>query len=234
MSKNTVNQPKEKTHLHTARVRFRTELSRKAFHLSIGFLTLFLYQSGFDVHTVQQHLLGWMVVAIAAEYVRFQWPLFNQLYTFLFGFLMRPDEWTSKINGTCFYFIGCTLVVYLFPTDIATLSVVLLSWVDPIASATGKKFGKYTLRLSNGKTLAGFVGSLLTGFVTTWCFWSMCRHPYANPSWTVNNAWSLWQLSLFGAVTAAGSEIIEIYPLDDNLLIPLICGTAFWLLLCTF
>lgn len=125
--------------------------------------------------------------------------------------------------------VGCIIVLYCFPKDIGSLSIVYLSWADPTASIFGRLFGQYTPQFSN-KSLAGSLGAATIGALVTYQFYHhMMTHGYSHPSYTANSSVSLTQLSLFGGFVAAFSEAIGgIVDIDDNLTIPVISGTLLW------
>lgn len=71
----------------------------------------------------------------------------------------------------------------LFPEDIASVSIVILSWCDPCASTFGRLFGKRTPSLpsplfARRKSLAGFVAATIMGSFVAYLFWgtSIAQH----------------------------------------------------------
>ncbi|GAB5591301.1 Diacylglycerol kinase [Umbelopsis nana] len=208
------------------------ELPRKAFHYSIGFVVLYLYTHGYepsDIYPVLTTILG---VVGTAEILRFTSSWFNSIYVAVLGPMMRKTEISSRVNGVVYYLLGCIIVLYCFPKDIGSLSIVYLSWADPTASIFGRLFGQYTPKFSN-KSLAGSLGAATVGALVTFQFYNhMMAHGYSHPSYTSNASVSLTQLSLYGGFVAAFSEAIGgVADVDDNLTIPVISGTLLWVAL---
>lgn len=108
-----------------------------------------------------------------------------------------------------------TVVTFLvFEQIVAVVALLFLSVGDPIAALVGSRTpGPRILRKSPGGTLA-FVGSSL--LVVLILVGSGFTHYH----------WGL----IAGAVIAAGIELAPV-PLDDNLTIPLLTGTALHLLM---
>lgn len=168
-------------------------------------------------------------------------------------------------------------------TDIAVLSIVLLSWADTSASVFGRKFGKYTFKLPSPpfaarKSLAGTIGAFVVGGLSAWIFYN-----YAAPLGSENDlSWAgpglvrsstppallqrlqqgskwfgastgfpewldvghgrkvttrfpapkstmpFWKFQLVCATAAAIAEGIDVYGLDDNVILPVVSGVFIW------
>lgn len=183
------------------------EIPRKLFHSSIGFITLYLYSQGFEVSDVIRPLTIALIVITILDLIRFRIRWFNKLYILVVGILMREreqDDW----NGVIFYLAGLLSVFYFYPKDICMVSVLFLSFCDTAASAFGRKFGKYTPKIANGKSVAGSLGAALTGAILYWFFYVKVAHT------TV-----AWKDLVASGIIAAASEGIEL-GIDDNFTIP--------------
>lgn len=86
------------------------------------------------------------------------------------GALMRETE-VSGYNGVIWYLLGAYTVLRFFPKDVGVMGVLLLSWCDTAASTFGRLYGRYTLRLRPGKSLAGTFAAWAVGVVTAATFW---------------------------------------------------------------
>ncbi|KAI9278163.1 hypothetical protein BC943DRAFT_332190 [Umbelopsis sp. AD052] len=205
------------------------ELPRKAFHYSIGFVVLYLYTHGYEPSDIYPALTAILAIVGSAEALRFSSSWFNSIYISLLGPMMRKTEISSRVNGVVYYLLGCIIVLYCFPKDIGSLSIVYLSWTDPTASICGRLFGQYTPKYSN-KSLAGSLGAATIGALVTYQFYNhMMAHGFSHPSFTSTAPVSLTQLSLYGGFVAAFSEAIGgVANVDDNLTIPVISGSLLW------
>ncbi|KAI0846473.1 hypothetical protein F5Y00DRAFT_254571 [Daldinia vernicosa] len=232
------------------------EVPRKALHVSIGFLVYWLYVSGTQTSAVTPFLMGALIPIAATDYLRHKNASLNRFYVRCLGALMRETEY-SGWNGVVFYLLGAWTVLHFFPKDVAVVAVMLLSWCDTAASTFGRLYGRYTPRIRRGKSLAGSSAAFLVGVATAGWFWGWLaprtgpfpgdeQHPFMFkgilrlPAF-ISNALSLPKsqsvvdgpvavvlLSLWSGLTAAGSEVIDLFGLDDNLTIPVLSGIGIW------
>ncbi|CAG8526653.1 7131_t:CDS:2 [Acaulospora colombiana] len=152
-------------------------------------------------------------IVLVADILRFNNASFNNLYIKVMGFLMRETEKRYKINGVVFYLAGCIGSLSLFPKDIAVMSILILSWCDTAASFFGRKYGQHTFKLRNGKSLAA-------NLVIDERSWIPER-----------SVLSLPLLVLLTGIIGGASELIDLWGLDDNLVLPLAAGSFLWMLL---
>lgn len=210
------------------------EVPRKVLHVSIGFLTLWLYTIGVQFEQVTPVLFTLFVGIGTCDLVRFQYPAFNKLYIKVVGFLMREKE-VRQFNGVIWYLLGLVIVTYLFPKDVSLLAVLLLSWADTAASTFGRAYGYLTPKIGS-KSLAGSMAAYLVGCISCWVLYS-----YFIPNFSQHNRPEdiMWNpetsiLSFKALVALAGlvgavSEAIDFF--DDNLTIPVLSSSFMWLLI---
>ncbi|GES77360.1 ATP synthase mitochondrial F1 complex assembly factor 2 [Rhizophagus clarus] len=202
------------------------EFSRKLLHSTIGFIVLLIYSSN-DAIIVRNKLLYMFSIASLAEVLRFLNKRFNEIYVRVFGFMMREREKTEKCNGVISYLMGCISVLTLFPKDIAAISILILSWCDTAASFAGRRWGHYTYKFSNGKSLAGTLAAIMVGSIAAYIFWGsgLLKHDPENASWIEEKSvLSLPILIILTGIIGGISELIDLWGLDDNLVIPLLTG----------
>ncbi|CAG8709114.1 2895_t:CDS:2, partial [Ambispora leptoticha] len=84
---------------------------------------------------------------------------------------MRDYEKNEKYNGVIYYLAGCIGALSIFPKDIASLSIIILSWCDTAASYIGRIWGHHTYKFKNGKSLAGTLGAITFGSLAGLLFW---------------------------------------------------------------
>ncbi|MDA1219347.1 MAG: hypothetical protein O2909_07885 [Chloroflexi bacterium] len=180
---------------------------RRLFHLSAG-----------SILPVAGIFLPWLAIVILSvglasfslglDLTRIKLPLLNQFYLrFLSPFLKKTED--RRITGATYMLIATVIAFLVFDQTIAVVVLLYLAIGDPAAALVGTRtpgpriFGK-----SPGGTLA-FVGvSLLVVLILV-------------SSGFIQYHWGL----IVGAVIAAGVELAPV-PLDDNLTIPLLAGTA--------
>ena len=133
------------------------------------------------------------------------------------------------------------------------MSVLLLSWCDTAASTFGRLWGKYTPRIRRGKSLAGSLAAFIFGVGAAVFFWGIVA-PSGDPQLntginafafegtltltapareafglsekqaTIDGNLALAVLSVITGLMVSVSEAIDIWGLDDNLTIPVLCG----------
>lgn len=238
------------------------EIPRKLLHVSIGFLTLALYALGVQTSSIHPILLALLIPIFTVDVIRFRWAAFNRVYIRVLGGFMRESEAHDRFNGVIMYLAGLWVTMRFCHKDVAIVSVLLLSWCDTAASTFGRLWGKYTPRIRRGKSLAGSVAAFVMGVAAAAVFWgwlagigegSKTNHgenrfafdgtltlplrareflgvdeKYAS----MGGALALGVVSVVSGLAASLSELCDIWGLDDNLTIPILCGAElglfFW------
>ncbi|KAK5088859.1 Diacylglycerol kinase [Lithohypha guttulata] len=249
-------------HRHYRTFIHKHEIPRKALHVSIGFLTLGLYSHGLQATAITPWLLGLLVPIASVDLLRHRLPAFNRFYVRCLGALMRETE-VDGYNGVIWYLLGAYIALRFYPKDIGTMSILLLSWCDTAASTFGRLWGKYTIRLRKGKSLAGTLAAMFTGICAAWFFWGFLA-PRTGPlpddpagglmykgilslpevirntlGWskeesTISGVTAMTVMSISTGLIACFSEFVDIFSWDDNLTIPLISSAGLWLFLKAF
>ncbi|MBI4983534.1 hypothetical protein HZC32_02720 [Candidatus Woesearchaeota archaeon] len=185
------------------------ELHRQILHLLVGVAVAVTFY--FDILSPLAVFLGIIVgglLSILSK--RIKVPIFD----FLLNHIEREEmRKTFPGRGMIFFLVGVLLVIQLFPKDIALAAIMILACGDSVSHIVGERYGQIqnlfnerSKKLFEGTlagTLAGFVGAIV--FV-----------PFSE--------------ALVGSFAAMIAEVIEIdlngKPLDDNLIVPLVAGTA--------
>ncbi|KAL9094086.1 MAG: hypothetical protein Q9165_003501 [Trypethelium subeluteriae] len=230
------------------------EVPRKILHVSIGFLTLGLYATEIQPAQIDTVLMAMLIPIATTDVIRHNFPSFNRLYIRVLGALMRESE-VEGWNGVIWYLLGTFSVLRFCPKDVGVMSILLLSWCDTAASTFGRLWGRYTPRVRRGKSLAGSIAAMITGIATAALFWGVVA-PAVDQSVNegsnsfayegqlslpstikpllglrpgqgtiVGNA-ALGLMSVVAGFIASASEAIDLFGLDDNLTIPVLCGAA--------
>jgi dolichol kinase len=150
---------------------------------------------------------------LSLEAIRLLSPRVNDWFLHRFGGMLKEEEKTRPIASS-YLLIGSLAAFLLFGWDIAIASVFFLAVGDPVAATIGERFG--TKRIF-GRSLEGALACLL-----------ICL--------AIGMLLTIWLeitplLVLAGAAIVAMIEILPL-PIDDNLLIPLLCGgvmNSIWL-----
>lgn len=205
----------------------RNEIPRKVFHSVHGFTTLYLYVHNYQRYQIRDFLWALFVPLFLNDVVRLNFSWYNRFITPKFWFVIRESE-VNGWNGTLFYVAGLALVFTFAPKDICVMSVLLVSWADTAASTFGRQFGKYTMQVSKGKSLAGCLASAFTGIVCCYIFYGYVL-PYAKVDkpddlfWSSNTSrLNIHTYALVCGVAASISEAINVAGIDDNFTIPVL------------
>jgi diacylglycerol kinase (CTP) len=217
-----------------------THWSRKAFHAVSGTLLVVVYLYLLSIEQLAVLALSLAGLLIAFDLLRLKWGAFNQLVLKVYGPLMRAEE-VSKPSGQLFYTLGLCFSFLLLPKTLAVQSVLVLAWMDPLASFVGRRFGKTPWngllnRVLSGarpvgldlgvKTLEGSLGGFLFAFLAGIVAWVWVPAIQVAPE-------SYWATAfLFALVGAFVATLAETWPTqwDDNINIPFWTGLSLWLL----
>lgn len=139
------------------------------------------------------------------------------------------------------------------------MSILLLSWSDTAASTFGRLYGKYGPSLRPGKSLIGSLAAMLTGALAAYIYWGILYPRYeshvpashfywskhsifdfsftreGSVSWTRSTSkLALWELCGLTGLVAGLAEAVDLWGLDDNLIIPVLSALflrgSIWLL----
>lgn len=237
------------------------EIPRKILHVSIGFLTMFLYCTGTQTSQIHNVLLTLLIPIALTDVIRHRYWQVNRFYIRCLGALMRESE-VDGYNGVISYLLGAWIVMRFCPKDIAVMSILLLSWCDTAASTFGRLWGHLTPKVRKGKSLAGSIAACVTGMITAAVWWGWVGPLFSeynqgenafayqgvlalpvqaremlNSSQdqaSITGYWALGAMSLAAGVIASVSEALDIFGWDDNLTIPVLCGGGLWAFLKTF
>jgi diacylglycerol kinase (CTP) len=231
------------------------EIPRKILHVSIGFLTLFLYVTGTQTSSIHPVLLTMLVPIALTDVLRHRYWQINRFYIRCLGALMRESE-VDGYNGVISYLLGAWIVMRFCPKDVGVMAILLLSWCDTAASTFGRLWGRYTPAIRRGKSLAGSIAACITGIVTAAVWWGWLGPMFAEYNQgeyafafqdvlmlpkqardvlgldvahaSITGYWALAAMSGASGFIASASEAIDLFGWDDNLTIPVLCGAGLW------
>jgi len=163
---------------------------------------------------------------LAVDLIRFRFEAVNRLFFSLVGFMLKKQE-TQHMNATVPYFFASVILFLFFSPQIAMLACIFLMIGDPVAAFLGGYLGR--LRFWNGKSLEGFGGFIMAGFLGSILFlWlNTLKNPFT-PYFVLTGASGLDVISilivlggcLLGAVAEFFSGTSLAGLLDDNLIVP--------------
>ena len=166
---------------------------------------------------LSETVMIWALAILAAQglvldLVRFRVGWLNALFMRLMAPLLKEDE-AGHITGATYMLIAAVIVFVLYEKEVGIPVMFFLSLGDPAAAMMGRRMpGPRILGKSPGGT-AAFIGVGATAVAVLLATDGIGHH------------WALWV-----GVTVAGLVELASIPPDDNLAIPLLAGTAMFLL----
>ncbi len=161
-------------------------------------------------------LLGLTFIVVSfIELLRLNHRKFNTWTIKFSKHIIRREE-LKEISGVPFYLGSCFLVLLIFNTHIAILSILYLAFGDPFASLMGIKYGSGSYKFSNGKSIIGTLGGITICMVVTMIYGLIV-------GWELQ---TIFTLSFFGGLAGGLSETFAVDDINDNLFIPLVSGTV--------
>ena len=193
--------------------RANLHLSRKLWHIGGGVLILSSYEAlGFDSLSAGMFLISYSLLNFCFEFLRLNNSRFNQAVLTALGSFMREDE-RKRVSGMPFYALGAGLSFYLFPEKLAIMSILFLTFSDPISSVVGVLYGKNKF-LPNKSIQGSGAGAVVCFLISYLCL----------TIWSPESSNVIIPFSIAAGLLGSFSELLSIFNLDDNLTIPLFSG----------
>jgi len=181
-------------------------LLRKLIHLAMAWLPALGWLISYPVELALSAAL--LLASLVVEVARRRWQEVNRLLWRMLPSTFRSDE-GQKVLGSTWFAVGALVTLVLFGRDTGGTAVLFLTWGDPAAELTGRRWGRPDRR----KTLAGSLGCLLA------CLLAACVGiglGGLNPL-----------VALTGVIVATLAERWSPPP-DDNVWLPILTGLAMW------
>ncbi len=212
------------------------------FFLSLGVKIQKMHRASLEIERKTFHLTGLLVplsyhICTAywwnqADFITFSWrctafiwlcDLFrvmvpSSMHYLPFSLLRRiiREKEMGQLSGTCYFSLGCTLSMQLYPPAVAVTSIVWLVVGDMSAALIGVAFGGETCVVKMGRegkkslegSVAMFFACMICGLIG---WWNVRFSDYA---------------VLVGSICATLVELWEPLGLNDNITIPIFSGAA--------
>lgn len=186
------------------------EIRRKAFHIIFGALTgamIYLLPEPISISVLSLILFVSVLFSILVKRgVRI--PLLSWIIDL---FERRQDLEQMPMRGSIFFTLGALCSVIIFSREIASASVLILAFGDGAATIVGVTTGRTKLLHNIKKSLEGSISGLIAGF-----FGAVLILPPV--------------LAFAGALAGTIVESFDVkigdLTINDNLLIPIVCGAV--------
>ncbi len=192
-------------------ISFKREIERKSVHLLGGLqISMFGFFVPEEFHAFFMYGFACFIVFLCLlEWLRLHDAL---------KLPMLRDYERRRVGGYFFFFLGAFICFLIFPREIATASVLMLSTGDAVSGIILAAKHPDTPRRPSVKPFPVASAMFLTSFASCYIFFCAINHPS----------------SLIKALSGAtGATIADTFPLrtplfyvDDNLSIPLLAGCA--------
>jgi dolichol kinase len=187
--------------------------ARSIFHMSIGVVSVLLYQLIFSQQQAVIILSSVLAVFVGLEISRRFSIKFNDfMVDRLFGMISRPQE-RYKTNSATYYLLALTIITLVTPKPAVCLALLVLAIGDPVASLVGSRWGK--IILVNDKSLIGSTSFFCASLMVTLGFLLV----------TANNLAIQQSLVIALSISAVGT-FTELFSqkFDDNFTVPVACA----------
>jgi len=178
---------------------YRQEIYRKLIHTLSALMGLSVLL--FDSRIIVPVFIGLGIILPVIDLLRQRISFFQTVFGFLFKQVARPYEKT-RITGASFVFISAAICVIFFDPIAAGTGLLFMSIGDSLAAMVGIRYGKTII---GHKSLEGSFACFLA------CAFIVLIVPGVNI-----------YAGLFAAFIAAVIELLSIWKIDDNLLIPIV------------
>ncbi|MFH0948471.1 MAG: diacylglycerol/polyprenol kinase family protein [Elusimicrobiota bacterium] len=177
------------------------EAKRKTSHWFI-LLVPFFYIFFLEKKMVLTILAVAMLLVVVFELFRLKNEKFNQKLLKIFDGIYRENE-VKKVSTLIFTLSGMFWTILFFEKEIALLAIFFLTFGDGFAALVGEKYGKH--KIFRKKSWEGVATNLITCLAVGLVFSHFHQIKFSQ--------------IFFGSLAAT---VIEILPVKDNLLIPII------------
>ena len=185
---------------------------RKFAHFSFGIFLVVLMNSGLNQIFMLHFLVLTIIIGlILSIFIKYKKP---KLLVYLLEQFEKPQDVKNFPGRGSIYFTIVALVsIALFSKEIASASILILTFGDPAAFIVGKYYGKKKLIVNKNKLLEGTIAGTFIGTALATLF-----VPFP--------------IAFFGAAFGMMAEAIELKYLhfDDNFFIPFVSGLVMTLL----
>ncbi len=194
------------------------EITRQIMHIILGLVIIcIILLLGRDLSLIVLFIIFCMSILLSILIIFFRPISRYPVIRFFLSHISRDyDRKKFPAKGLIFFLAGCVLVLKLFSLDIALASIIILTFGDSVSTLTGL-FGKarYNTRLfGRFKTIYGTLLGIIVSFLVVLI--------------VIDIVYALIA-AVFGMVAEAISIKLGEEEADDNLIIPVVAGTAVFL-----
>ena len=191
---------------------FSMELLRKAIHVIAGIFVVLAVETRF----LTTGTLGALIVVLGAI-VLFNYRYEKELLTRVLS-LNRADKKVPGLDVLAF-FLGCWIVLAIFPHEIAFASILILTFGDPVAHLISTGFGGKEAAVTRTSYFEGTVAGTIVGALAGWIYVGFFPALIASAA------------AMF---VESGELRIASHHIDDNFTIPIVAGLVLWVIALAF
>ena len=107
------------------------------------------------------------LIFIFIDSLRLKLNFITRFFALFFNKMLKDHELKGKFTGATWVMISSTLVISLFPKNIAVISLMFMSIGDTVAGLFGKNYGRIKI---GTKTLEGFLAGLSSCLIIAYLY----------------------------------------------------------------
>ncbi len=197
------------------------QLPRNIFHVicvsSIAFSVWYL-----DFHLAVTYLGTFCLILIFLDFLRRMVPFLQKLAEVMFGKLIREEE-KMQLSGASYALMGSFVSMCVFPKEVAVISILMLALGDPASNFVGLKYGKD--KIVGNKSLQGSISCFLVcALISCLCLSFLDKFSFER----------LIVMGLLAGLIGATAELVSIFKINDNFMMPTLSGCGIWILFKSF
>jgi dolichol kinase len=186
----------------------KMEFVRKIVHIAVGVLIVLLFQARIlDLYSFG--LLILFYASVLLYNLRYEHEVLTRVLA-----INRADRAVPGLD-ILFYFVGCWLVLLVFPQSIACAAILILALADSIAHLVSRSFGATETFITKTTYLEGTIAGIVAGTLAGWVYVPFLAALVA---------------ATVAMVLEAGELRISDHHVDDNLVIPVAAAITLWII----
>jgi dolichol kinase len=196
---------------------------RKLGHMFCGLSFLyFVIFSGLPKTFIWTLVTAFLVWGFSLETIRHLNPRVNDWVCRVFKPVMRERE-KRAINSGIFYMLSMLLIYFIFPLNVAILTMLFIAVGDTAAGVVGVKWGRH--KISKDVSWEG----ALACFITC-AFMALIAHQYLFDGFILSGGFKLFFFCVVSGLIGAFAES-SLKNWDDNLVMPILSAPGLFLLM---
>lgn len=187
---------------------FKLEIVRKSVHVLVGILITLLFGA-----RILDLPLFFLLIMLFTAVMLYNAKAERELLTKILS-INRADAAIPGVD-ILFYLLGCFIVLWIFPENIASAAIMILAFGDAVAHLISRSFGATQTALTKTTYLEGTILGGAAGAIAAWLYVPLLPAVLASAA---------------AMMVEAGELRIANHHIDDNIIIPIVAAVTLWIL----